>query len=116
VLIFRNSLRMAALQDTEINFLQVLYDAVLKGSDRVVQLLLEAGAEPASIDGAGETPLSLAVLVEQWGCAEALLRSPGAAGAVQATAILSYTFLWLTCALYILCPVITTPWATRPWE
>jgi ankyrin repeat protein len=71
---------------TNILLLQALHDAVLNGSERLVQLLLEAGAEPASKDGAGETPLSLAVLVGQWGCAEALLRSPGGAGAVQVTA------------------------------
>jgi hypothetical protein len=49
----------------------------------VVQLLLEAGADPAVQNGAGETALSLAVLVGQWEYAAALLQSPGGAGAVQ---------------------------------
>ena len=53
------------------------------GATGVVQLLVEAGADPAEQNGAGETALSLAVLVGQWECAEALLRSPGGARAVQ---------------------------------
>ena len=67
----------------------MLHYAVLGGSESVVQLLLEAGAEPASQDGAGRTPLSLAVLVGQWGCSEALLRSPGGAGTAQVAEILT---------------------------
>mmetsp|Transcript_54978 Transcript_54978/g.115050 ORF Transcript_54978/g.115050 Transcript_54978/m.115050 type:complete len:162 (+) Transcript_54978:801-1286(+) len=63
---------------------QVLHAAVLGGVVRVVQLLLEAGADPAVPNGAGETALSLAVLAGQWECAEALVLSPGGAGAVQA--------------------------------
>jgi hypothetical protein len=57
------------------------------GATGVVQLLLEAGADPAEQNGAGETALSLAVLVGQWECAEALLRSPGGARAVQVGAL-----------------------------
>jgi hypothetical protein len=53
------------------------------GATGVVQLLLEAGADPAEQNGAGETALSLAVLVGQWDCAEALLLSQGGARAVQ---------------------------------
>jgi hypothetical protein len=57
------------------------------GATGVVQLLVEAGADPAEQNGAGETALSLAVLVGQWECAEALLRSPGGARAVQVGAL-----------------------------
>jgi hypothetical protein len=95
--------------------LQVLHDAVLNGSDRVVQLLLEARAEPASQDGARETPLSLAVLVGQWGCAQALLLSPGGAGAVQVTAVHTFIHGPNLCSV-CLHTRIPTPWATRPWE
>ncbi len=52
----------------------------------MVQLLLEAGADPAVQDAAGETGLSLAVLVGQWESAEALLQSPGGAAVVQVAA------------------------------
>ncbi len=65
---------------------QVLHAAALGGVASVVTLLLEAGADPAVQDGAGETALSLAVLVEQWECAEVLVRSPGGAGALQVAA------------------------------
>jgi ankyrin repeat protein len=65
---------------------QVLHAAALSGDRSVAQLLLQAGATPATQNSAGETALSLAVLVEQWECAEVLLRSPGGARAVQVTA------------------------------
>ncbi len=53
----------------------------------MVQLLAEAGADPAAPNGAGETALSLAVLAERWECAGALLRLPGGAVAVQVAAL-----------------------------
>jgi ankyrin repeat protein len=64
----------------------MLHAAALRGVVSVVQLLLEAGADPASQDCAGETALSLAVLLGQWECAEAMMLSPGGAGAVQVAA------------------------------
>ncbi len=81
--------------------LQALHEAVLKGSEPVLQLLLEAGAEPASQDGAGETPLSLAVLVGRWECAETLLCSSGGAGAVQVLVILSFAHIFQCCTLQL---------------
>jgi hypothetical protein len=66
---------------------QVLHAAALSGGASVVQLLLEAGADPAAPNGAGETALSLAVLVGQWECAEDLVRSPRGAGVVQVAAL-----------------------------
>lgn len=63
--------------------LQVLHAAALGGVASVVQLLLEAGADPAAPNGAGETALSLAVLVGQWECAKALVMSAGGVGALQ---------------------------------
>jgi hypothetical protein len=61
----------------------VLHAAALGGVASVVQLLLEAGADPAAQNGAGVHALSLAVLTGQWGCAEALVLSPGGAAALQ---------------------------------
>ncbi len=49
----------------------------------MVQLLLEARADPAAQNGTGETALSLAVLVGQWECAEALVISTGGVSALQ---------------------------------
>ena len=57
------------------------------GATGVVKLLLEAGADPAEQNSAGETALSLAVLMGHWDCAEALLQSPGGARAVQVGAL-----------------------------
>ncbi len=57
------------------------------GVTGVVHLLLEAGADPAEQNGAGETALSLAVLVGHWECAEALLLSQGGARAVLVSAL-----------------------------
>jgi hypothetical protein len=48
-----------------------------------MQLLLDAGADPATQNGAGETPLSLAVLLGQWECAEILVQSPRGAEILQ---------------------------------
>ena len=69
----------------------MLHCAVLGGAEIVVQLLLEARAEPASQDDAGRTALSLAVLVGQWRCAETLLLSIGGGKTVQVAKILPYT-------------------------
>jgi hypothetical protein len=49
----------------------------------VLQLLLEADADLALQDAAGETALSLSVLLGRWECAEVLVLSPGGARAVQ---------------------------------
>ncbi len=51
----------------------------------MLQLLVEAEADPAAPNGAGETALSLAVLAGQWECAEVLVRSRRGAAAVQVT-------------------------------
>ncbi len=77
----------------------MIHIAVLKGYERVVQLLLEAEADLAELESqhdAGGKPglLSLAVLVGQWGCAEALLCSPMGAEAVRVSATLSRTQFW----------------------
>ena len=69
--------------------LQALRCAALSGAVSVVQLLLDAGADTGRKDCIGETPLSLAVLVGQWECAQALLQSPGGAAAVQVSSHLA---------------------------
>jgi hypothetical protein len=66
---------------------QSLYCAALSGTASVVQLLVEAGADSAVPNGAGETALSLAVLAGRWECAGALLRLPGGAVSVQVDAL-----------------------------
>ena len=67
----------------------MLHTSAVRGALREVRVLLEAWADPARRNGAGETPLSLAVLAGQWGCAEALARSPGGTAAVQVSACLT---------------------------
>lgn len=61
----------------------MLHVAALGGVASVVQLLLDAAADPTVQNSAGETALSLAVLAGQWECAEALMQSPGGTRAVQ---------------------------------
>ena len=92
--------------------MQVLYDAVSKGSEYVVQLLLEFGVEPALQDCDGQTPLSLAVILGQWGCADALLRSSGGAVAVQVTDILSCVHFYLCLTLPLCVPCMPPPVVT----
>ena len=72
--------------------LQVLHTLAVCGALREVGALLEAGADPARRNGAGETPLSLVVLAGHWGCAEALARSPGGTAAVQVSACLALLY------------------------
>ena len=56
--------------------------------------LVEAGADAASRNGAGKTAVALAVHMEHWECAEALVTSPGAAEAIQV-----WMVSWLFCML-----------------
>ncbi len=74
--------------------LQALRVAALCGAVSVVQLLLEAGADDRMKDCMGQTPLSLAVLLGQWECAEALVLSPGGAAALQVSACLTCFLLY----------------------
>ncbi len=69
-----------------IAYRQVFFAAALRCNASVLQLLMEAGADPAAQNGAGETALSLAVLAGRWECAEVLVRSLRGAVAVQVAA------------------------------
>ncbi len=77
--------------------LQLLHIAVLSGFKNVVQLLVEAAADPAAQNSAGETALSLAVLVGHWECAEALLHSQRGITAVQVLYLTFISFYFQPC-------------------